>query len=199
MDDTEMIFLSEIDGLHPDQSYKVMQVFIKCTGGPVYSRQRICELDPVDESTPPTNGQSKKSKSSMNKGKLLIKSSMSGTVGEILLKVGQTVTVGSPMLRVSVCKHPTMLGNMCGDCGITFEEEDAEEEEQRELGRAVVQHKTVSMLHSMPNLRVTVEEAERLGAADRAHLLDNRKLVLLVDLDQTLLHTTNDNVPHNIK
>lgn len=29
--------------------------------------------------------------------------------------------------------------------------------------------------------------------------MKDRKLVLLVDLDQTLIHTTNDNIPPNIK
>ncbi len=30
-------------------------------------------------------------------------------------------------------------------------------------------------------------------------LIKCRKLVLLVDLDQTLIHTTNDNIPPNIR
>ena len=30
-------------------------------------------------------------------------------------------------------------------------------------------------------------------------LIKSRKLVLLVDLDQTLIHTTNDNIPPNIR
>lgn len=38
-----------------------------------------------------------------------------------------------------------------------------------------------------------------LGKADEKRLLGDRKLVLLVDLDQTLIHTTNDNIPNNIK
>ncbi|KAA0191637.1 hypothetical protein HAZT_HAZT006820, partial [Hyalella azteca] len=181
---------------------EVLQVYIKFIGGPVYLRQRVCELEACEDKELSISKHATHSKSSSSSSnKLLIKSAKSGTVREILIKVGQIVTLGSPLLRVSVCKHPTMLGNTCGDCGITFEEDDDEEEDSsaREPGRANIQPKTVSMLHSMPNLRVTVEEAERLGAADRAHLLEKHKLVLLVDLDQTLLHTTNDNVPHNIK
>ena len=38
-----------------------------------------------------------------------------------------------------------------------------------------------------------------LGKADEQRLIQDRKLVLLVDLDQTLIHTTNDNVPPNLK
>lgn len=38
-----------------------------------------------------------------------------------------------------------------------------------------------------------------MGRADGERLIRDRKLVLLVDLDQTLIHTTNDNIPPNIK
>lgn len=39
----------------------------------------------------------------------------------------------------------------------------------------------------------------KLGREDADRLLKDRKLVLLVDLDQTLVHTTNDNIPPNLK
>lgn len=54
------------------------------------------------------------------------------------------------------------------------------------------------MVHSVPELKVTQKLAQELGRADTKRLLEERKLVLLVDLDQTLIHTTNDNVPANI-
>lgn len=38
-----------------------------------------------------------------------------------------------------------------------------------------------------------------MGKADEERLLRDRKLVLLVDLDQTLIHTTNDEIPANIE
>lgn len=41
--------------------------------------------------------------------------------------------------------------------------------------------------------------AEELGKEDITNLLAQRRLVLLVDLDQTLIHTTNDNIPPNLK
>ena len=43
------------------------------------------------------------------------------------------------------------------------------------------------------------QEAQMLGKLDEQHLIKKRKLVLLVDLDQTLIHTTNDNVPYNLE
>jgi len=46
---------------------------------------------------------------------------------------------------------------------------------------------------------MSVQRAEVLGREDEFRLLKNRQLALLVDLDQTLLHTTNDNIPPNLK
>jgi len=41
--------------------------------------------------------------------------------------------------------------------------------------------------------------AQSFGREDRRHLLESQKLVLLVDLDQTLVHTTNARVPKYMK
>ncbi|KAM6126079.1 RNA polymerase II subunit A C-terminal domain phosphatase isoform 2-T2 [Pterocles gutturalis] len=46
------------------------------------------------------------------------------------------------------------------------------------------------MVHSVPELKVSSEQAEQLGREDQQRLHRNRKLVLMVDLDQTLIHTT---------
>ena len=56
----------------------------------------------------------------------------------------------------------------------------------------------IAMIHSIPELKISTDEAESLGREDERRLLANRRLVLLVDLDQTLIHTTNDNIPANI-
>jgi len=58
---------------------------------------------------------------------------------------------------------------------------------------------SVSMIHSLPELKVTVELAMKLGKADEERLLKDRKLVLLVDLDQTLIHSTNENIPLSLE
>lgn len=46
---------------------------------------------------------------------------------------------------------------------------------------------------------ISLQEAQKLGQEDIRNLLKQQKLVLLVDLDQTLIHTTNDNIPANLK
>ncbi|KAF7992142.1 hypothetical protein HCN44_001467 [Aphidius gifuensis] len=57
----------------------------------------------------------------------------------------------------------------------------------------------VPMLHSIPELKVCPELAEKIGKADEERLLMDKKLALLVDLDQTIVHTTHENVPPNMK
>ena len=47
---------------------------------------------------------------------------------------------------------------------------------------------------------VIFQEAERIGKEEQRNLLKHRKLVLLLDLDLTLIHTTNDeNINPNMK
>lgn len=58
---------------------------------------------------------------------------------------------------------------------------------------------TVSMIHSVPELRVNEQLSQSIGKADENRLLKSKKLVLLVDLDQTLIHTTGDNVNPKFK
>ncbi|XP_022082329.1 RNA polymerase II subunit A C-terminal domain phosphatase-like isoform X2 [Acanthaster planci] len=57
---------------------------------------------------------------------------------------------------------------------------------------------SVAMVHSIPELQVSKEEAYELAKLDEQRLLKNRKLVLVVDLDQTIIHTTMDNVAPNL-
>merc|ERR1719420_738530 len=55
------------------------------------------------------------------------------------------------------------------------------------------------MVHSIPELKVCSDEAQILGREDELRLQKHRKLVLLVDLDQTVIHTTHEDVRNNIK
>jgi len=86
------------------------------------------------------------------------------------------------------CTHPTVMKDMCAECGADLRQQDS-----------IKTNASVPMVHSIPELKVSEELAQTLGKADEVRLLKDRKLVLLVDLDQTLIHTTNDNVPVNLK
>lgn len=93
------------------------------------------------------------------------------------------------LLELGACIHTTVIKDMCADCGA-----DLRQEESGNISEA-----SVPMVHSVPELKVTQKLAQKLGKADTKRLLEDNKLVLLVDLDQTLIHTTNDNVPNNLK
>lgn len=78
---------------------------------------------------------------------------------------------------------------MCAECGADLRTDEVQ------IHDAAV----VPMVHSVPDLKVSGELAQKLGREDANRLLKDRKLVLLVDLDQTLVHTTNDDLPPNLK
>ncbi|XP_050522450.1 RNA polymerase II subunit A C-terminal domain phosphatase [Daktulosphaira vitifoliae] len=112
-----------------------------------------------------------------------------GVVKKILIHEGQDVAAGEPILKLELgCNHSTVVSDLCADCGADLRTDDAAKPTA-----------SVSMIHSVPDLKVSEQTALLLGKADEKRLLSDRKLVLLVDLDQTLIHTTNDNIPNNIK
>lgn len=93
------------------------------------------------------------------------------------------------------CRHPTVMKDLCAECGVDLRvEEVGKENENVKISQA-----SVPMVHSVPELKVCPELAEKIGKEDERRLLNDRKLALLVDLDQTIVHTTNDNVPPNMK
>uniref|UniRef100_A0A182JTN3 RNA polymerase II subunit A C-terminal domain phosphatase n=1 Tax=Anopheles christyi TaxID=43041 RepID=A0A182JTN3_9DIPT len=119
-----------------------------------------------------------------------LKATKSGVVKKRLAREGATVAKGKPVLELGQCSHTTVIKDMCADCGADLRQD----EPSSSCSKA-----SVPMIHSVPELKVTETLAKKLGQADTDRLLSDRKLVLLVDLDQTLIHTTNDNVPNNLK
>ncbi|CAD7014863.1 RNA polymerase II subunit A C-terminal domain phosphatase isoform X1 [Ceratitis capitata] len=118
-----------------------------------------------------------------------LKANRVGVVKKRLFKEGQLVPQGATILELAECAHTTVIKDMCADCGA-----DLRQNENGNTSEA-----SVPMVHSIPDLKVTQKLAQKLGHDDTRRLLQDRKLVLLVDLDQTVIHTTNDNVPINIK
>ena len=115
------------------------------------------------------------------------------------------------------CDHQTVMKNMCADCGADLEQ-DMSIVPSSNSNKIPAK---VAIVHSIPELRVSskvcisskllitkalfdlsniiFQEAQNLGREDEQRLLKERRLVLLVDLDQTLIHTTNENVPPNMR
>ncbi|CAD5224654.1 unnamed protein product [Bursaphelenchus okinawaensis] len=77
------------------------------------------------------------------------------------------------------CPHEMVLHGSCVTCHQLIERKPNSGEEY------------VSMVHNKPALMVTKRKAHQEGRESQLNLLAVRKLVLMVDLDQTVIHTTN--------
>ncbi|KAK5647418.1 hypothetical protein RI129_002310 [Pyrocoelia pectoralis] len=115
------------------------------------------------------------------------KSPQAGTVCKLIAQEGAIISPGEVLFELEACIHPTVMKDMCAECGADLRKDD--------LNSTA----SVPMIHTVPDLKVSEELAQKLGKADGERLLRDKKLVLLVDLDQTLIHTTNDIIPPNLR
>lgn len=136
-----------------------------------------------------------------------LKAKESGQVRAVCVATGDVIQPGQKMFEIRPgCSHPTVMKDMCAECGADLRKEGYCSDAVGSgagtgAGGGYVDDagSGVQMVHSIPELKVSSEEAQNLGKEDEARLMRHRKLVLLVDLDQTLIHTTNENVQKNIK
>nr|CAH0099104.1 unnamed protein product [Daphnia galeata] len=148
--------------------------------------QILFQFEP--EETPGFQKESVNSHISNGPSKHVVRANSAGLLEKLHVNEGDIINQGSLILEYSNCSHPTVMKEMCAECGA-----DLRETNQRSQSAAV------AMVHNIPELMVSMKEATQLGKADEERLLRDRKLVLLVDLDQTLIHTTNDEIPANIE
>ncbi|KAF9333960.1 Carboxy-terminal domain (CTD) phosphatase [Podila minutissima] len=113
-----------------------------------------------------------------------IRAQKDGTVGRVLVGKGDVIDDSSkPLLEYEPCSHDAIYGGMCVVCGKTITED--------------MQKTHVQMTHSSSDVSVSkavratvMNEAERMESATVRRLLEEEKLTLIVDLDQTLIHAT---------
>uniref|UniRef100_A0A8C8CFL4 RNA polymerase II subunit A C-terminal domain phosphatase n=1 Tax=Oncorhynchus tshawytscha TaxID=74940 RepID=A0A8C8CFL4_ONCTS len=115
-----------------------------------------------------------------------LKSDRAGVVKELCCQIGQVISPGVVVVRVEECSHPIVMKGLCAECGQDLTQMQTNNGRQQ----ALISTANVSMVHSVPELMVSSEQAEQLGREDQQRLHRNKKLVLMVDLDQTLIHTT---------
>ncbi|XP_022663372.1 RNA polymerase II subunit A C-terminal domain phosphatase-like isoform X2 [Varroa jacobsoni] len=120
---------------------------------------------------------------------LNLKCPFEGIVSRVLVSAGAVIENGSVLLELKRCAHPIVMKDLCAECGA-----DLRELEAGEAGDA-----SVSMIHAIPELRINEQLSQSIGKADEQRLLGLRKLVLLVDLDQTLVHTTSEMIHPKLK
>ncbi|GAA6058884.1 hypothetical protein JCM10212_002828 [Sporobolomyces blumeae] len=83
------------------------------------------------------------------------------------------------------CTHDVQWDGMCAVCGKDLTNVDY-------TGFSDTARATISMVHDVGGLTVSMQEAHRLESATTTRLLESKKLSLIVDLDQTIVHATVD-------
>lgn len=118
-----------------------------------------------------------------------LKSKYVGTVKKFFMQEGQVAISGGILLEIENCAHPVVIKDMCAECG----QDLRPSHEQNRIQPVRKTHSAkVAMIPNIPELRISAKEAEEIALQDKNRLHKMRKLVLLVDLDQTLIHTTQD-------
>ncbi|RMX98569.1 hypothetical protein D0867_12393 [Hortaea werneckii] len=110
-----------------------------------------------------------------------------GTITTINVSEGQVLRGRTFVAEVEEpCKHEVQFGGMCANCGkdmnmVTYNKT------VKDTSRA-----TINTVHGHTALLVSQEEAGRADDEAKRRLLDTKKLSLVVDLDQTIIHATVD-------
>ncbi|KAJ7508560.1 hypothetical protein B0H11DRAFT_33549 [Mycena galericulata] len=89
------------------------------------------------------------------------------------------------VLVLEECKHGMQISGLCVICGKDMTNSDY-------TGFADSSRAHIQMTHSANGPLVSLEEAQRLEKETAEELLKSRKLSLIVDLDQTIVHATVD-------
>ncbi|KAI0931282.1 hypothetical protein AcW1_001269 [Taiwanofungus camphoratus] len=117
-------------------------------------------------------------------------SSFEGTVEKWGFKQGEAVSARKakevPAIYVTEpCKHSIQLHGLCGICGKDMTSYDY-------TGYSDASRASIQMTHLADGPLVSLEEAQRIERETAEHLLKSRRLSLIVDLDQTIVHATVD-------
>ncbi|KAL6887449.1 hypothetical protein HDV57DRAFT_360460 [Trichoderma longibrachiatum] len=106
-----------------------------------------------------------------------------GTLKEWRIQEGQTIAADMPCMTVEeACGHEVQIQGLCSLCGADMTEINWASEE-KDTDRAMI-----NMVHDQTGLMVSQNVAKRAEHDTQKRLLRQRKLSLVVDLDQTIIH-----------
>ncbi|KAL3314626.1 RNA polymerase II [Cichlidogyrus casuarinus] len=104
-----------------------------------------------------------------------------------LVRENQNITNTSVIFDFVPCQHHVVVKDLCAECGANLRKHGGLSGERSHSASA-----SIPMVHSMPDLHVSESIANKIAQNDEKSLIKMRKLVLLVDLDQTVIHTTTE-------
>ena len=114
-------------------------------------------------------------------------SEVEGTVTSLDVAVGQVIRSRSGVAEIEEpCRHEVQFGGMCANCGkdMTIA--------QYNTTLVGTERAKINSSHKHTALRVSHQEASKEDEETKRRLLDTRKLILVVDLDQTIIQATVD-------
>lgn len=86
---------------------------------------------------------------------------------------------------LETCNHPVQYAGLCAICGARLDEQDYTEFSNSDRA-------PIAMAHDSTGLTVSYDEAQRMEKLSSSQLLRSKKLILVVDLDQTVIHAAVD-------
>ncbi|KAF7161177.1 hypothetical protein CNMCM5623_006821 [Aspergillus felis] len=114
-------------------------------------------------------------------------STVDGEVVQWKIAKGDVIEVPIDVVEIDEpCAHEVQFGGLCAECGKDMTEATYNTEVM-DSTRAPIR-----MVHDNTALTVSEKEATRVEEDAKRRLLANRKLSLVVDLDQTIIHATVD-------
>ncbi|KAJ6623178.1 hypothetical protein B0H10DRAFT_2011552 [Mycena sp. CBHHK59/15] len=117
-------------------------------------------------------------------------SAIDGTIQAWKVRPGEVISQRKAkdrpvVLVLEECKHGMQISGLCVLCGKDMTNSDY-------IGFTDSSRAHIQMTHSANGPLVSLEEAQRLEKETAEDLLKSRKLSLIVDLDQTIVHATVD-------
>lgn len=113
-------------------------------------------------------------------------SELEGSLTSLNLTVGQVLTGKTLIADIEeTCKHEVQFGGLCANCGKDMKEVKSYNSTVKGTDRATIN--TVHDRHGMHTVLVSQDETVRADEEAKRRLLDQRKLTLVVDLDQTVI------------
>ncbi|KAL7674482.1 hypothetical protein ACOME3_000761 [Neoechinorhynchus agilis] len=99
-----------------------------------------------------------------------------GLVHELYVRRGEDIRHRTPILVLKSCLHRIILHTTCSDCGEIVNDSEST--------------CRLSMVHEMPSIQITREEGLRISESEMVRLENEKRLILVVDLDQTIVDST---------
>lgn len=115
-------------------------------------------------------------------------SPIEGEVQAVEVKLNEEILhSGVVLCRIKEpCGHAVQYGGLCALCG------KAVEDEKDYLGYNYEDRATIAMSHDNTGLKISLDEAQKIEENTYTRLANEEKLILVVDLDQTVIHATVD-------